>query len=43
MSNLIFTKVEQSVDWPKFRKDAMALLESIGSKFYIKEELRRAV
>ena len=36
-------EVEQSVDWPKFREDAVALLESYGSKFYIKEDLRRAV
>ena len=43
MRNLLFKGVEQSVDWPKFRKDAVALLESFGSKFYIKEDLRRAV
>ncbi len=43
MSNLIFTKVEQSVDWPKFREDAAAPLKSYGSKFYIKEDLQRAV
>ena len=34
--------VEQSVDWPKFREDAVALLESYGSRYYIKEDLRRA-
>ena len=43
MRNLLFKGVEQSVDWPKFRKDAVALLESFGSKHYIKEDLRRAV
>ena len=25
-------EVEQSVDWPKFREDAVSLLESFGSK-----------
>ena len=30
-------------DWPKFREDAVAMLESFGSKFYIKEDFRRAV
>ena len=35
-------EVEQSVDWPKFREDAIALLESYGSRYYIKEDLRRA-
>ena len=34
--------VEQSVDWPKFRKDATALLERYGCKYYIKEDLRKA-
>ena len=36
-------EIEQSVDWPKFREDAVVLLESYGSKFYIKEDLRKAV
>ena len=30
-------------DWPTFCEDAMALLESYGSEYYIKEDLRRAV
>ena len=34
--------VEQSVDWPKFRKDATALLEDYGCKYYFKEDLRNA-
>ncbi|MBP5234338.1 MAG: hypothetical protein J6333_13155 [Planctomycetes bacterium] len=34
--------VEQSVDWPQFREDAIALLDSFGSKYYIKEDLRSA-
>ena len=34
--------VEQSVDWPKFRDDATALLERYGCKYYIKEDLRKA-
>ena len=34
--------VEQSVDWPKFRDDATALLEHCGCKHYIKEDLRKA-
>ena len=34
--------VEQSVDWPKFRKGATALLEHDGCKYYIKEDLRKA-
>ena len=42
MSNLLFKAVEQSINWPKFREDAVALLESYGSKYYIKEDLRRA-
>ena len=42
MSNLLFKAVAQSVDWSKFREDAVTLLESYGSKYYIKEDLRRA-
>ena len=34
--------VEQSVDWPKFRDVATALLEHDGCKYYIKEDLRKA-
>ena len=34
--------VEQSVDGPKFRDDATALLEHYGCKYYIKEDLRKA-
>ena len=34
--------VEQSVDWPKFRNAATALLEHDGCKYYIKEDLRKA-
>ena len=34
--------VEQSVDWPKFRDNATALLEHYGCKYYIKEDLRKA-
>ena len=34
--------VEQSVDWPKFRAAATALLEHDGCKYYIKEDLRKA-
>lgn len=30
------------IDWPKFREDAIALLDSIGAKYYIKKELREA-
>ena len=33
--------VEQSVDWPKFRAAATALLEHYGCKYYIKEDLRK--
>ena len=35
-------EVEQSVDWPKFREDALSLLESYGCQYYIKEDLRKA-
>ncbi len=35
--------IEQSVDWPKFRKNVEELLESYGGDYYIKEDLRRAV
>ena len=34
--------VEQSVNGPKFRDDATALLEHNGCKYYIKEDLRKA-
>ena len=33
--------VEQSVNGPKFRDDATALLEHDGCKYYIKEDLRK--
>ena len=36
-------EVEARVDWPKFRDDAIMLLESFGSEYYIKEDLRKAV
>ena len=36
-------EVEQRIDWPKFRDEAIVLLESFGSKYYIKEDLRRAM
>ena len=35
--------VESMIDWPKFREDAISLLESFGSKYYIKDDLRKAV
>lgn len=35
-------KVEQSVDWPRFRDDVTALLDSLSANYYIKEDLRRA-
>ena len=35
--------IEQSVNWPKFRDDAVSLLESLGCKYYIKEDLRNAI
>ena len=34
--------VEQSVNWPKFRDAAIALLEHHGCQYYIKEDLRKA-
>lgn len=36
-------EVEARVDWPKFRDDAIMLLESFGSEYYIKEDLRKVV
>lgn len=36
-------EVEKCVDWPKFREDAVSLLESFGSEYYIKEDLQKAV
>ncbi len=36
-------EVERSIDWPKFRDDATALLESFGNKCYSKDDLRNAV
>ena len=36
-------EVERNIDWPKFRDSAVALLNSFGSKYYIKEDLRKAV
>lgn len=35
-------EVERSVDWKKFLRDAVELLELYGCKYYIKEDLRRA-
>ena len=31
-----------NIDWPKFREDAIALLDNLGAKYYIKKELRDA-
>lgn len=36
-------EVERNIDWPRFRDGAIALLESFGSAYYIKEDLKRAV
>ena len=36
-------EVERSIDWPRSRDSAITLLESFGSKYYIKEDLKRAV
>jgi DNA repair photolyase len=36
-------EVERGIDWPKFREDAVALLESYGCEYYIKEDLLKAV
>ena len=36
-------EVERSIDWPHFRDNATALLDSFGSRYYIKEDLRKAV
>ena len=35
--------VERSIDWPQFRDNSTALLDSFRSKYYIKEDLRKAV
>jgi DNA repair photolyase len=35
--------IEQSINWPQFREDATKLLDSLGCKYYIKEDLRNAV
>ena len=36
-------EVERSINWPQFRDDTTALLDSFRSKYYIKEDLRKAV
>ena len=38
-----YKEVERSIDWPKFHDNAIALLNSFGSRYYIKEYLRKAV
>lgn len=35
-------EIERSIDWPKFREDAIELLESLGKSYYIKQDLREA-
>ena len=35
--------VESRIDWPKFREDAVSLLDSFGCRYYIKEDLRKAI
>ena len=36
-------EVERIINWPKFRDNATVLLDSFGSRYYIKEDLRKAV
>jgi len=36
-------EVEHSINWPQFRDNVTALLDSFCSKYYIKEDLRKAV
>ena len=35
-------EVERNIDWSRFRDGAIALLESFRSKYYIKEDLKKA-
>jgi DNA repair photolyase len=35
--------IEQSINWTRFREDAISLLTSFNCKYYIKEDLRNAV
>lgn len=32
--------IEKTVDWRKFGHDAIALMESLGKGYYIKEDLK---
>jgi DNA repair photolyase len=34
--------LEKSIDWPKFREDAITLLDSLGGEYYIKKDLQDA-
>ena len=36
-------EVERGIDWPRFRDNAVAPLDSSGGKYYIKEGLRNVV
>ena len=40
--NVLQLSVERSIDRTKFRDDDIAILNSFGSKYYIKEDLRKA-
>lgn len=37
---LNYHPLTQTIDWPKFGKDAVSLLDSLGKKYYIKKDLQ---
>ena len=38
---LNYHPLTQKIDWPKFGKDVVMLLDSLGKKFYIKQDLQK--
>lgn len=43
VGKLNYHKHASTIDWPLFRDTAVTLLQSLGKKFYIKDDLRMAV
>lgn len=42
VGKLNYHPTAREIDWPRFRDEAVALLERLGCRFYIKEDLRNA-
>jgi len=36
-----YNPIEKTIDWARFGREAIGLLESLGKEYYIKEDLKK--